>query len=71
MRMAGKGIKKVSGFGDRVHYINIKIQPPKTLTNKQSAILRAFAELERNTPGTVMGLTYAVGGEEGGHGGQG
>ena len=60
--MAGKGIKKVSGFGHGDHYINIKIEPPKTLTDKQSAILRAFAELETNTPGTVMGLTYAVGG---------
>ena len=62
--MAGKGIKKVSGFGHGDHYINIKIQPPKTLTDKQSAILRAFAELETNTPGTVMGLTYAVGGKK-------
>jgi len=64
MRMSGKGIKKVSGYGHGDHYINIKIQPPKTLTDKQAAVLKVFAELETNTPGTVMGLTYQVGGKK-------
>lgn len=64
MRMAGKGIKKVSGFGHGDHYINIKIQPPKTLSDKQVALLKAFAELETSTPGTVLGLTYALGGKK-------
>ena len=62
--MAGKGIKKVSGFGHGDHYINIKIQPPKTLSDKQVALLKAFAELETSTPGTVLGLTYALGGKK-------
>jgi DnaJ family protein A protein 3 len=64
MRMAGKGIKKVSGFGHGDHYINIKIQPPQNLTDKQAALLKVFAEMEVNTPGTVMGLTYALGGKK-------
>ena len=64
MRMAGKGIKKVSGFGHGDHYINIKIQPPKTLSDKQSALLKAYAEIETNTPGTVLGLTFALGGKK-------
>ena len=62
--MSGKGIKKVSGYGHGDHYINIKIQPPKTLTDKQAAVLKVFAELETNTPGTVLGLTYQVGGKK-------
>jgi len=64
MRMAGKGIKKVSGYGHGDHYINIKIQPPKQLSDKQAALLKVFAELESNTPGTVHGLTYALGGKK-------
>ena len=62
--MAGKGIKKVSGYGHGDHYINIKIQPPKKLSDKQAALLKVFAELESNTPGTVHGLTYALGGKK-------
>jgi len=64
MRMAGKGIKKVSGFGYGDHYVNIKIQPPKHLDEKQEALLKAYAELESSTPGTVRGLTYALGGKK-------
>ena len=64
MRMSGKGVKKVSGFGHGDHYIDIKIKPPKNLTDKQAALLRAYAEIENNTPGTVRGLTYEVGGKK-------
>ena len=58
MRMAGKGIKKVSGYGYGDHYIHIRIEPPKILTDKQRALLQAFAEQEKDTPGTITGLTY-------------
>jgi len=58
MRMAGKGIKKVSGYGYGDHYIHIRIDPPKDLSEKQRALLQAFAESENNTPGTINGLTY-------------
>jgi len=64
MRMTGKGIKKVSGFGFGDHYINIKVKPPKSLDPKQKALLQAFAELEPETPGTIQGLTYALGGKK-------
>ena len=64
MRMSGKGIKKVSGFGYGDHYINIKIQSPKSLSDKQEALLKAYAEIESNTPGTVRGLTFALGGKK-------
>ena len=58
MRMTGKGIKKVSGYGYGDHYIHIRIDPPKNLNEKQRALLQAFAEIEDNTPGTTNGLTY-------------
>jgi len=64
MRMANKGIKKVSGFGHGDHYINIKIKAPKKLTEKQKVLLEAYAELELETPGTIHGLTYALGGKK-------
>lgn len=62
--MSSKGIKKVSGFGHGDHYINIKIKAPKKLDVKQKALLEAYAELEPDTPGTIHGLTYALGGKK-------
>ena len=64
MRMSGKGIKKVSGFGNGDHYIDIKIKAPKKLNPKQMALLQAYAEIESDTPGTIRGLSYAVGGKK-------
>jgi len=64
MRMSGKGIKKVSGFGNGDHYIDIKIKAPKKLDAKQTALLQAYAEVESDTPGTIRGLSYAVGGKK-------
>lgn len=43
-------------YGD--HYINIKIDIPKSLTSKQEALIKAYAELEENTPGTIKNITY-------------
>ena len=40
MKMTGKGLKRVSGYGHGDHYINIKIQPPKQLDEKQKALLQ-------------------------------
>jgi len=64
MRMTGKGIKKVSGYGHGDHYIDIKIKAPKKLSDKQLALLQAYAEIESDTPGTIRGLTYALGGKK-------
>jgi len=43
-------------YGD--HYINIKLVVPKSLTSKQEALIKAYAELEENTPGTIKDITY-------------
>lgn len=58
LKLAGKGIQKVSGYGFGDHYIHIKVQIPKVLDAKKKAILQAYAETEMDTPGTVNGFTY-------------
>ncbi|GBP82144.1 Protein tumorous imaginal discs, mitochondrial [Eumeta japonica] len=58
IRLTGKGMKRVNqhGYGD--HYVHIKIQVPKTLSAKQRALLYAYAELEEDTPGQILGVSY-------------
>ena len=56
--LKGKGIPKASGYGTGDHYIHVKVDVPKKLTDKQRALLQAYAELESETPGTVNGFTY-------------
>uniref|UniRef100_A0A0R3S7A2 Chaperone protein dnaJ 1, mitochondrial n=1 Tax=Elaeophora elaphi TaxID=1147741 RepID=A0A0R3S7A2_9BILA len=60
MRLTGKGIKKLNyaGYGDQ--YINIKVKVPKILTDKQKALIQAWAELETDTPGTIQGISSTV-----------
>ena len=53
MKMSGKGLKKVSGYGYGDHYIHIKIDVPKKLDEKQLALMTAWAEIEPGTPGTM------------------
>ena len=64
MRVSGKGLKKVSGYGYGDHYVHLKVDAPKKLDEKQRALLRAYAELESDTPGTITGITYTKGGQK-------
>ncbi|VVD03674.1 unnamed protein product [Leptidea sinapis] len=58
IRLSRKGMKRVSqhGYGD--HYVHIKIQVPKVLSEKQKALMCAYAELEEDTPGQIHGVSY-------------
>ena len=47
MRLKGKGIPKVSGYGYGDHYVHVRIEVPKELEEKQKALLQAYAELEQ------------------------
>ncbi|CAG9530237.1 unnamed protein product [Cercopithifilaria johnstoni] len=60
MRLTGKGIKKLNyaGYGDQ--YIHIMVKVPKLLTDKQKALMQAWAELETDTPGTIQGISSTV-----------
>ncbi|PRD23250.1 UNVERIFIED_CONTAM: l [Trichonephila clavipes] len=56
-RFYGKGIKKPSGFGHGDHYVHIKIDIPQNLSGVQYDLIKAYAELEKNTPGSIQGLS--------------
>ncbi|KAF7665498.1 hypothetical protein LDENG_00140780 [Lucifuga dentata] len=57
IRLAGKGIARVSGYGFGDHYVHVKIKVPKTLTDRQRALLMSYAEDEKDVEGTVNGVT--------------
>ncbi|KAI4493848.1 hypothetical protein M0804_002024 [Polistes exclamans] len=62
IRLTSKGLRKVNGYGYGDHYVNIKITVPAKLTEKQRALLQAYAELESDTPGSIYGITYKTDG---------
>ncbi|KAK9870999.1 hypothetical protein WA026_009959 [Henosepilachna vigintioctopunctata] len=64
IRLSGKGLKKVDGYGTGDHYVTFKIDVPKTLNEKQKALMQAYAELETNTPGQIFGITYKTDGKK-------
>lgn len=55
--LRGKGLKRVNSYGTGDHYVHLKIQIPTKLNNKQKALIQAYAELEEDTPGQIMGVT--------------
>ncbi|XP_044748624.1 protein tumorous imaginal discs, mitochondrial isoform X2 [Coccinella septempunctata] len=64
IRLSGKGLKKVNGYGTGDHYVTFKINVPKTLNEKQRALMQAYAELESNTPGQIFGMTSKKDGDK-------
>ncbi|CAG2178489.1 unnamed protein product, partial [Oppiella nova] len=56
IKLEGKGLKRIDGYGYGDHIIHIKIEIPKKLSPKQTSLMKSFAELEDNTRGTVDGV---------------
>ncbi|GBM84939.1 Protein tumorous imaginal discs, mitochondrial [Araneus ventricosus] len=56
-RFPGKGIKRQTGYGHGDHYVHIKIAIPQNLGKAQYDLIKAFAELEQNTPGSIQGIS--------------
>lgn len=56
--LSNKGLRRVNSYGQGHHYVNFKIQIPKKLTEKQRALLLAYAELEEDTPGQILGVVH-------------
>jgi len=57
MTLTGRGIKNMeryNSYGDHIVHIIIKL--PVTLTEEQKDLIREYAYLEKNTPGTVNGV---------------
>lgn len=63
IRLSGKGLKKVNSIGYGDHYVDIKIAVPSSLSDKQRALLMAYAEIEPDTPGSVYGITFKTDGK--------
>lgn len=63
IRLSGKGMKKVDGYGQGDHYITLKIGVPKHLNKKQKALIQAYAEMEEDTPGQILGVTFKTDGK--------
>ncbi|XP_049826169.1 protein tumorous imaginal discs, mitochondrial-like isoform X2 [Aethina tumida] len=64
IRLSGKGMKKVNGHGHGDHYVTFKVVIPKHLNEKQKALAQAYAELEKDTPGTILGITLKNDGQK-------
>ncbi|XP_037945265.1 protein tumorous imaginal discs, mitochondrial isoform X2 [Teleopsis dalmanni] len=60
--LKGKGLKRVNTSGYGNHYVNIKIDVPKKLTQEQKKLILAYAELEKDTPGQINGVTLQTDG---------
>ncbi|CAO1310593.1 unnamed protein product [Diamesa tonsa] len=56
--LKSKGMKRVNSVGTGDHYIHLKISIPKKLSEKQKALIQAYAELEKDTPGQIFGVTF-------------
>lgn len=56
--LSSKGLRRVNSYGQGHHYVNFKIQIPKKLSAKQRALLQAYAELEEDTPGQILGVVH-------------
>jgi len=56
IKIIGKGIPRLNGYGRGDHYVHIKIYIPKYLNEKQKALITAFAELDGEINGTVNGV---------------
>ncbi|KAK2833451.1 hypothetical protein Q5P01_017340 [Channa striata] len=63
IRLTGKGIARVSGYGFGDHYVHVKIKVPKSLTDRQRALLMTYAEDETDVEGTVNGVTATTTGK--------
>uniref|UniRef100_A0A8C1L860 DnaJ heat shock protein family (Hsp40) member A3a n=1 Tax=Cyprinus carpio TaxID=7962 RepID=A0A8C1L860_CYPCA len=63
IRLSGKGIPRVSGYGYGDHYVHIKSKIPKMLTDRQRALMRSYAEDETDVEGSVKGVTSTAAGK--------
>ena len=57
LTLSERGFKKLDAFhGHGDHFVNLKIKIPSQLTKEQKELIKEFAYLEKDTPGTVNGI---------------
>ena len=57
LTLTERGFKRLDafkGYGD--HFVHLKITVPTHLTQEQTELIKDFAYLEKNTPGTINGI---------------
>ncbi|MCI4393334.1 hypothetical protein PGIGA_G00156300 [Pangasianodon gigas] len=64
IRLGGKGIARVNGYGYGDHYVHIKIKVPKKLTRRQRDLILSYAEEETDVEGSVNGVTRSAPGSQ-------
>ncbi|TRY97282.1 hypothetical protein DNTS_020576 [Danionella cerebrum] len=62
IRLSGKGIPRVGGYGYGDHYVHVKIKIPKMISDRQRALMMSYAEDESEVDGTVNGVTNTTAG---------
>lgn len=57
LTLSDRGFKKLDAFhGHGDHFVNLNIKVPSQLTQEQKDLIKEFAYLENDTPGTVNGI---------------
>ncbi|XP_074649791.1 dnaJ homolog subfamily A member 3, mitochondrial-like isoform X2 [Tubulanus polymorphus] len=64
IRLGGKGISRVNSYGYGDHYIYFVIKVPTKLSNKQKALIQAYAETETDVNGAVNGIAQTSAGND-------
>ncbi|VDP03050.1 unnamed protein product [Soboliphyme baturini] len=68
IRLAGKGIKKVNSYGYGDHHVHIRIKAPRwalrSLSDRQKAVITVYAEMEKDTEGSIRGVTSTADGKK-------
>ncbi|KAF5897902.1 dnaJ subfamily A member 3, mitochondrial-like, partial [Clarias magur] len=60
IRLGGKGIARVNGYGYGDHYVHIKVKVPKNLSRRQRDLILSYAEEETDVEGSVNGVTRST-----------
>ncbi|XP_019850859.1 PREDICTED: dnaJ homolog subfamily A member 3, mitochondrial-like isoform X1 [Amphimedon queenslandica] len=55
LRLSGRGIPRLNGYGNGDHYIHIRIKVPKNLTSEQKTLIEELAQTE-DYEGSVNGI---------------
>ena len=57
LTISERGFKKLDAYhGHGDHFVHLKIKVPTHLTQEQTELIKDYAYLEHNTPGTVNGI---------------
>ena len=57
LTLSERGFKKLDAHhGHGEHFVHLKIKVPAQLTQEQIDLIKEYAYLEKNTPGTINGI---------------